>query len=371
MTAHVREHNRTEGREQASHASASRLIHKSALPGNSLSATQESIGNHRILGMLQAGVIQAKLTVSRPDDHFELEADRIADAVMRMQDSGGGKSSAVNIGLQDGIVRRKCSECKEEEKKIPRKGVPGSTTEVVSPPKSMGEALQSGGQPLSDEMRAFFEPRFGYDFSDVRIHTGQAAAQTARTLSARAYTHGQNIVFSSGQYDPLTSDSRWLLAHELAHVVQQGSGASRATQTQKTDASFRSADLNSESNVLPCQAAGPATEMIQRQVGLPEEILQPPALGTSIEEVVAEQHPGCIKEAEQSRFICSKVANTECSAFGGFISDMLNLAGFRFSGTVGGLMYGICEADKSNDCETKYGDAVKECDKIKPAPSSP
>jgi hypothetical protein len=82
-------------------------------------------------------------------------------------------------------------------------------------------ALRGGGHPLSDPERAFFEPRFGYDFAQVRIHTDHQAAETARTINARAFTLGTDVVFGTGQYEPSTMKGRRLLAHELTHVVQQ------------------------------------------------------------------------------------------------------------------------------------------------------
>jgi hypothetical protein len=82
-------------------------------------------------------------------------------------------------------------------------------------------AAHSGGRPLPLETRAFFEPRFGFDFSRVRVHSDSDAANAAGRLHARAFTHGSNIVFGSGQYAPGTATGDRLLAHELTHVVQQ------------------------------------------------------------------------------------------------------------------------------------------------------
>lgn len=89
-------------------------------------------------------------------------------------------------------------------------------------------ALHEGGRPLSPPQRAFFEPRFGHDFSSVRIHADERAAASAQRLHARAYTTSESIVFGSGAFEPATVEGRHLLAHELAHVVQQRT--SRAPQ---------------------------------------------------------------------------------------------------------------------------------------------
>ncbi|MFY9569897.1 MAG: DUF4157 domain-containing protein [Blastocatellia bacterium] len=83
---------------------------------------------------------------------------------------------------------------------------------------------QTGGQPLPQATRDFMEPRFGHDFSAVRVHTDAGAAASARAVEAQAYTVGSNVVFGAGKYRPGTSDGHWLIAHELAHVVQQGAG---------------------------------------------------------------------------------------------------------------------------------------------------
>src|SRR3954453_18352463 len=76
-----------------------------------------------------------------------------------------------------------------------------------------------GGGPLAADLRSYFEPRFGHDFSSVRIHDNAAAA--AQSINARAFTLGRDIAFARGEYQPNTSAGRWLIAHELAHTLQQ------------------------------------------------------------------------------------------------------------------------------------------------------
>lgn len=80
---------------------------------------------------------------------------------------------------------------------------------------------RGGGQPLPESARTYFEPRFGYDFSQVRIHTDAPAAESARAVNALAYTVAADVVFGAEQYAPETTDGKRLLAHELTHVVQQ------------------------------------------------------------------------------------------------------------------------------------------------------
>jgi hypothetical protein len=97
-------------------------------------------------------------------------------------------------------------------------------------------ALRGRGKPLPESVRSFFEPRFGYDFSKVRVHTDPPAAESAVAVNALAYTVGRDIVFDRGQYAPGTDTGRRLIAHELSHVVQQDStqpSLSQAHQLQR------------------------------------------------------------------------------------------------------------------------------------------
>lgn len=95
---------------------------------------------------------------------------------------------------------------------------------LASPLSTLPEVLAAPGQPLESQVRAVMEPRFGHDFSRVRVHTDARAAQSSRALEARAYTLGGHIVFGPGQYAPTTPQGQWILAHELSHVIQQENG---------------------------------------------------------------------------------------------------------------------------------------------------
>jgi hypothetical protein len=88
-------------------------------------------------------------------------------------------------------------------------------------PPVVHEVLSSPGQPLDPGARQFMESRFGHDFSAIRIHTGEQAATSARSVGALAYTYGSHIVFASGRYEPGSVSGRRLLAHELTHTIQQ------------------------------------------------------------------------------------------------------------------------------------------------------
>lgn len=114
-----------------------------------------------------------------------------------------------------------CTECKKEHPGVLQRTVSNRSTTRAIPP-TVHEVLSSPGRPLDAQTRAFMNARFSHDFSSVRVHTGTAAAESARTVQARAYTVGRDVVFGSGEYRPETQSGRQLLAHELTHVIQQG-----------------------------------------------------------------------------------------------------------------------------------------------------
>jgi len=161
--------------------------------------------------------IQAKLTINNPGDKFEQEADAMADKVMRKEEPGMQVQPAPISDIQ-----RKCSHCEEEGKKMQRKEANGSAVGTGNELENYVGDLSGSGQRLPDDVRNYYEPRFGYDFSNVKVHTDSAAANSAQSVQALAYTSGQNIVFNQGQYSPGSESGKKLLAHELTHVVQQG-----------------------------------------------------------------------------------------------------------------------------------------------------
>jgi len=171
---------------------------------------------------LLIGSIQPKLKVGAIDDPLEHEADRLADQVMRMPASDPASISPPQIS-------RKCAGCEDEEKLQKKQTRP--QTVAGEAPAGVHETLRSAGQPLDSETRAFFEPRFRRDLSQVRIHADTRAAESAESVYARAYTVANHVVFGHGQYAPRTADGRHLLAHELTHTVQQqgSNGALSAT----------------------------------------------------------------------------------------------------------------------------------------------
>src|SRR5579884_977988 len=124
---------------------------------------------------------------------------------------------------QHTIAGGECEECRQKrEGVLQRSAISAAPTNGVPP--VVHDVLNSPGQPLDVGTRAFMEPRFGFDFSRVRVHTDARAAESAQAVNALAYAVGSDVVFDQGQYNPLSSEGRWLLAHELTHVVQQNTG---------------------------------------------------------------------------------------------------------------------------------------------------
>jgi hypothetical protein len=121
-----------------------------------------------------------------------------------------------------------CEQCKQKrEATLQRAAVRPSPVGAVPP--IVHDVLRAPGQPLDAATRAFMEPRFGHDFSRVRVHTDTKAAESARAVNALAYTVGRDIVFGSSHAASETRQGRELIAHELAHVVQQSRNAAPRT----------------------------------------------------------------------------------------------------------------------------------------------
>jgi hypothetical protein len=182
--------------------------------------------------------IQMKTKICPVDDPLEREADHVAEAVL-----AGAAAPLLNEAQP--LPQRKCAECKAKEQEIiyrrvidgagrlsiPRVG--GAGRHGLMPAADAAEtALLSSGAPLSSETRAYFEPRFGRNFSQVRVHSGVAAGAAASRMNARAFTLSNDIAFAPGEYAPTTHIGRKLIAHELAHVVQQNAGGISVIQRQ-------------------------------------------------------------------------------------------------------------------------------------------
>lgn len=123
----------------------------------------------------------------------------------------------------------------DEEGFVQAKSTMGTVPQVTPGLAQNINSLKGSGQPLPASERTFFEPRFGRDFSNVRVHTGNHAIRTAQSINARAFTLGRDVVFGGGQYSPGSISSRRLLAHELTHVVQQQSNTSQLCRLTPRD----------------------------------------------------------------------------------------------------------------------------------------
>lgn len=163
--------------------------------------------------LLQSKPTQVKLTFRAPNDVYEQEADRVSEVVMRA------------------LVPTTATENnKKENSSIQLNEAAHYSSQLRNFDKANFNNLQSGGRPIEKSDKTFMETRFGEDFSHVRIHTNYPANQLARSISARAFTSGSDIVFARGEYMPETQKGRRLLAHELTHVMQQ----SRAQHNHST-----------------------------------------------------------------------------------------------------------------------------------------
>jgi hypothetical protein len=185
---------------------------------------QRTVGNQAVQRLFKSGVIQAKLKIGQPGDKYEQEADRVAEQIIRMPEP--------QIQRQPEDEEKK----KEEEGLIQPKGESGSSQGLSLNIASRIEAIKSGGQPLTESTRGYFEQRFGHNFGDVRVHTDTEAAKAAKSLNARAFTIGRDVAFGPSQYGPETQAGKRLLAHELTHVVQQSNtGISLSLQRQESE----------------------------------------------------------------------------------------------------------------------------------------
>ena len=166
---------------------------------------QRTIGNQAVSRLLESRTLQAKLKIGQPGDIYEQEADRMADRVMHMPEPQVQRQAEV----EEEIVQPKlaanteysiqCQVDEEEEREeepLQTKRDMNTTPEVTKNLTSQIQAIQYGGQPLSKSERAFFEPRFGVDFSQVQLRSNVQAAESVRALNAKAYTQGQDVLCS-------------------------------------------------------------------------------------------------------------------------------------------------------------------------------
>jgi len=159
------------------------------------------------------------LIVGNAADDYESEAHQFAARILEMPCPRNDSLPSCAGPIADKTVLR-----------APRGSRADTAGTGVEAPRAVTNVVNSPGAPLAAATRDFMEPRFGHDFSDVRVHTDPPAAESATSVKASAYTVGRHIVFGAGQYAPNTAGGRVLLAHELTHVVQQRLGARPVVQ---------------------------------------------------------------------------------------------------------------------------------------------
>lgn len=216
-----------------------------SIPSIKVKNTENASGRSKFL-------FQPKLRVNQPADNYEIEANAMADKIMQAD-----RPQSLPVTT----IQRKCDHC-EEEKQMQRKEVNGEEKTADSSLENYIGNLNSSGQPLSAQARNFYEPRFGYDFSNVKIHTDTVAAKSAQSINALAYTSGSNIVFNSGEFSPGTDSGKRLLGHELTHVVQQNKNN---IQRKKLTEEDKKEDLQSDrfKNIQRLQDAFDQSPMMQ------------------------------------------------------------------------------------------------------------
>jgi hypothetical protein len=290
-----------------------------ATPGDIL-GLQRTAGNRAVSRLISTrcardGSLQTKLTVGGAGDRYEQEADRVAEQVMTIPAPRSGQPSADfsslksshqpalqrqedeeevqtkplaatitplvqrhgqnrdEEGVQTKPLQRQDDEEEVQTKPLPSAALPGLTARTgktgLQRRTNAADSFEAGpeienrlsahkgnGHPLPHEVRTFMEPRFGADFSGVRVHADGQAADLNRRLSAQAFTHGQDIYLGANKHDPGTTAGKRLLAHELTHVVQQTGGGSahnrfKAAQTKPSEAlqrdlAFKPGDLKGQ-----------------------------------------------------------------------------------------------------------------------------
>lgn len=208
--------------------------------------------------MMGRAILQPSLTISTPGDRFEVEADRVADDVMRMPDRPGPRPQIQRFA-QVAAVNQQCAS------RAARDTAGGDLSSVVA------RGTSGGGQALDDGTRTFMESRFGRDFGHVRVHTGGGAAESARSINALAYTVGSDVVFGVGRYAPQTGTGRRLIAHELAHVVQQRNAPPKASSPQAIQRQYDSDETSQDEAET---TARPGSERESQSINITEDLFE-------------------------------------------------------------------------------------------------
>jgi hypothetical protein len=153
-------------------------------------------------------VLKKQYDVSEPDDPVEQEATSVASQIINMEEPSADSNAQMEVNNDMGVWRSPIIARKQEPNQDAH-----SAVDIDLP--------TSNGQPLDKSLAAYMEPRFGYSFDNVRIHTSSQSADLSAALNARAFTVGRDIYFGHGEYSPQTIEGKKLMAHELTHVIQQ------------------------------------------------------------------------------------------------------------------------------------------------------
>jgi hypothetical protein len=220
--------------------------------------------------------VQAKLSIGKPDDKYEREADSVADQVVGKSSRqgtlfGGGSffsgspkpmvqrlpfeevqkkdeseeiqektiaqtiTPVVQLATEEeDNIQEKCDDCETETSTVQKK-TESNNTEAPSHFESKLHSSKGGGAPMQDATRTQMEQGFGANFSNVRIHTNSNAVQMNKDIGAQAFTNKSDIYFNEGKYDPGSTSGQKLLAHELTHTIQQSSAEPAEVQTQLSE----------------------------------------------------------------------------------------------------------------------------------------
>ena len=256
----------TERAERGEQRSASR---STATPANAVLAARglsslDCLGNRATLALRRNGALQRKPRLSEPGDALEHEADRAADAVLSgnqpehlsRHDAGGDLQRAATDDQQLAATLGLGPNPKEAQPRY---------ADAAQAADAAAAAAASGGNTLDQSTRSLMESRFGEDFSGVRIHSDLRAGQAAESAQARAFTVGDHIVFGPGQFAPNSPEGQHLLAHELAHVVQQREQTGPVGDEKETEREAQEAAHEVESGGTPAVRERAAPGTVQKQ----------------------------------------------------------------------------------------------------------
>lgn len=196
----------------ASPLSQGGILQRKCACGNTAVSSGTCAACQKNSGMALPEKIQTKLTINQPGDHYEQEADRIADQVLATPTHSVVSDAPPRIQRFSGQTTGRAD---------------------IAAPANIDCVLSSPGSPLEPSLQQDMEQRLGHDFSSVRVHTDEPADRSAREVNANAYTVGRNIVFGAGRYAPGTHEGRRLIAHELTHTVQQNAARNLGSDAKR------------------------------------------------------------------------------------------------------------------------------------------